>query len=196
MYDENDDDFEQSQVKRPELPRELRDRLFDYSEPTAPAIRYDAIGRDQWPAAVAYGAKSGFTEWRNPRAQDARIRLNLGPDAKLHGALEMALIPPQHRISRGQATALEKAGQCFRPEYNILVICIPAGQTLAVPTIYDVAIRTVRQGTVVAGAAPFLVKVVDGADETDPPSLHPALVSVGGFDDLPPMPSAAARRRS
>ncbi|HEX2875158.1 MAG TPA: hypothetical protein VHP33_28095 [Polyangiaceae bacterium] len=196
MNDDFDDDFDQPAKRIPALPDELKRRLFDYSNPDMPAIRYDAIGPEKWPASVAYGAKSGFTTWRNPSANDVRIHLNLGPDAQLHIGFEMGLVPAQFRIPRDRATELIKLGQALRREYNSLIICIPAGQTLALPAVYDSAIRTVRQGTVVAGSAPFLVKVVDGADETDPPSLHPALVSVGGFDDLPPMPSAAARRRS
>lgn len=194
--DDFDDDFTQPAQRVPALPDELKRRLFDNSEPGIPALRYDTIGPERWPAAVAYGAKSGFTTWRNPTSNEVRLRINLGPDAQLHAGFEMALIPSQHRVPRSLATELFKQGQALRREYNRLLICIPAGKTLAVPAVYDRGIRTERDGTVIGGEAPFLIKVIDGADETDPPSLHPALVSVGGFDDLPPLPSAAARRRS
>jgi hypothetical protein len=196
MYNDPDDEFEQQRPKAAEFPRELRERLVDDSEAGMPAIRYDAIGPERWPAAVSYGAKLGFTTWRNPRATDVRIRLNLGPDAQLHTGFEMNLVPPQHRIPRGLASELLKTGQCLRREYGRLLICIPAGQTLALPAVFDPAIRSLREGVVVGGEAPFLVKVVDGADETNPPPLHSSLVPPGDGNDSAPVRSAAARRRS
>lgn len=191
MYD--DDDFDEPRAKEPELPRELRERLFDYSNPANPAILYSAIGPEKWPQTTAFGAKQGFTTWRNPATREVRIYLHLGPDPQLHTGFEMNLIPSQHRMSRAKATERIGLGQCLRREYNRLLICIPPGATLAIPAVYDRAIRTVRDGIVISGYAPQLL--IEG--ETDPPEIHPALLPAADVEGpIQPGGGAAARRRT
>lgn len=199
MYDD-DDDFE-THEKPSELPRELRERLFDASQ-AAPgrrelAIRYSEIGPARWPAPVVFGAERGFTVWRNPRAQDVRLVINLGPDHQLHAGFEMALIPPQYRISRSRAAMCKAKGLSFRPEYSRMLVVIPAGGKLEIPSVFDHAIRTEdRNGVVVGGLAHFLIKVINGVDEPNPPPLHSALMPTDDESDHAPMRGAAARRRT
>lgn len=191
MFDD-DDDLQPTQAGAPELPRALKEKLFDYSEPAMPALRYSSVGPEKWPPSTAYGARLGFTVWKNPTARDVRMHLNLGPDPNLHSGFEMALVPAQYRIPRGRALELFKIGQPLRREYTRVLICIPAGETLALPAIWDQAIRTVKDGWVVAGMAPQLVV----NDEQNPPPLHSSLIPESDKHDPPPAARAAARRRT
>lgn len=189
MFD--DDDELQPAERRapgvPALPAELKAKLFDYVE--GPALRYP--GPDVWPQRIAMGAPGGFTEWVNPSKRKVRMVFNLGPDAQLHIGFEMRLIPERYRISRDLVGELTRAKRALRPEYCHLVVEIPAGGTLAIPAEFDRAIRLVRDGIVVSGACPWLVKKGEA-----PPEIHAALMpeddSVPAFVSAP----AAARRLS
>jgi hypothetical protein len=142
----------------------------------------DYPGDQAW-ARIAGG---DFVAVRNPTPNPFRTLMNLGVDAALHTKMERVLIPEPERLS--QHVMQERLARLapLRRGYVRLLFTFPPDTVVSVPAWAWAALRVVKDGRVIGGACPQLVE----ADEPNPPSMHPALVT-----EPAARPPAPQRRR-
>jgi len=117
-----------------------------------PAIDFDdyAAG-DRWPLDVL----DTFVEILNPSDREVRAEIWLGPDARLHVALER-MRPRKKQLSDASMRELLEARRPIRPAFMRCNLVIPPGATRRVPKSWLNALRTVQSGHVVGGLAPMI----------------------------------------
>ncbi|HEU4616819.1 MAG TPA: hypothetical protein VFV10_02205 [Gammaproteobacteria bacterium] len=132
-------------------------------------------------------AGGDFVDVRNPTPNPLRALLNLGCDSALHAKMERVLVPEPERLPR--EVVQERLGRMapLRRGFVRLGFEFPPEEIVRIPVWAWQALRVVKEGRIITGAVPQLVE----AGESDPPPLHPALVT----DPTPRAPAARQRRR-